>query len=135
MGFGLRAAWLCLRIHRDARRGRPLSRPGPIGSWGITEETVLNCLKSRRCSPQALGLPLSESLVRKALPVLKYGREEQTDGGFDRQVFEGLCTLTSACEGMHRARPDSPIVAMKAHCISVCICTFKRAELLRRLLE
>jgi glycosyltransferase involved in cell wall biosynthesis len=33
------------------------------------------------------------------------------------------------------ARPQSPIMAMKAHHISVCICTFKRAELLRRLLK
>jgi hypothetical protein len=36
----------------------------------VSEETVLNCLRSRRCQARAFGLPLSESLVRKALPVL-----------------------------------------------------------------
>ena len=36
----------------------------------VTEETVLNCLRSRRCHPCAFGLPLSERLVRKVLPVL-----------------------------------------------------------------
>jgi succinoglycan biosynthesis protein ExoM len=43
--------------------------------------------------------------------------------------------VMSACEGMHRAHPPSPIAAMKAQHISVCICTFKRAELLKGLLE
>jgi succinoglycan biosynthesis protein ExoM len=41
----------------------------------------------------------------------------------------------SACEGMPRACPHPPIMAMKVLHISVCICTFKRAELLRRLLD
>jgi hypothetical protein len=36
----------------------------------VTEETVLNCLRSRRCHPRAFGLPLSESWVRRVLPVL-----------------------------------------------------------------
>lgn len=36
----------------------------------VTEETVLHCLRSRRCQARAFGLPLSESLVRKVLPVL-----------------------------------------------------------------
>jgi hypothetical protein len=36
----------------------------------VTEETVLNCLRSRRCHPCAFGLPLSESLVSQILPVL-----------------------------------------------------------------
>lgn len=35
-----------------------------------SEETVLNCLRTRRCHPRAFGLPLNESLVRKFLPVL-----------------------------------------------------------------
>jgi glycosyltransferase involved in cell wall biosynthesis len=41
----------------------------------------------------------------------------------------------SAGEGMNSARVYSPIMAMNAHHISICICTFKRAVLLRRLLE
>jgi len=36
----------------------------------VTEEAILCSLKSRRCYARAFGLPLSESLVRKALPVL-----------------------------------------------------------------
>lgn len=36
----------------------------------ITEETVLECLKARRCHAQAFGLPLTEDLVRKVLPGL-----------------------------------------------------------------
>ena len=41
----------------------------------------------------------------------------------------------NALEGMHGARPHPSVMAMKAHHISVCICTFKRPELLTRLLE
>lgn len=36
----------------------------------ITEETVLHCLRSRRCYPKAFGLPLGRTLIRKGLPVL-----------------------------------------------------------------
>jgi len=36
----------------------------------VTEETVLDCLSSRRCHPRAFGLPLSESMIGKVLPVL-----------------------------------------------------------------
>ncbi len=36
----------------------------------VTEETVLDCLRARRCYPRAFGLPLGEDLVRRALPVL-----------------------------------------------------------------
>jgi len=36
----------------------------------VSEATVLDSLKLRRCQPRAFGLPLSETLVRKALPVL-----------------------------------------------------------------
>jgi succinoglycan biosynthesis protein ExoM len=41
----------------------------------------------------------------------------------------------SASGLMNSAHPQSPIVALKAHHISVCICTFKRPKLLRGLLE
>jgi hypothetical protein len=41
----------------------------------VTEETVLDCLRSRRCYPQAFGVPLSQNVVRKALPVLKMAEQ------------------------------------------------------------
>jgi len=41
----------------------------------VTEDNVLNCLRSRRCSARAFGLPLNENLVRGALPIL--GMAEQ----------------------------------------------------------
>jgi hypothetical protein len=36
----------------------------------VTEETVLDCLSSRRCHPRVFGLPLSESMIGRVLPVL-----------------------------------------------------------------
>jgi hypothetical protein len=36
----------------------------------VTEETVLHCLRSRRCYPRAFGISLSQELVRNCLPVL-----------------------------------------------------------------
>jgi len=36
----------------------------------VTEETVLECLRSRRCTARAFGVPLSQNLFRTALPVL-----------------------------------------------------------------
>src|SRR5208282_35643 len=36
----------------------------------VSEENVLQCLRARRCYARAFGLPLSENLVRRALPVL-----------------------------------------------------------------
>ncbi len=41
----------------------------------------------------------------------------------------------SALEEMCATHQHSPIAAMKAHHISVCVCTFKRPELLRLLLD
>jgi hypothetical protein len=37
----------------------------------ITEETVMDCLHARRCSPRAFGAPLGRDLFRKALPALR----------------------------------------------------------------
>ena len=37
----------------------------------VTEETVLQCLRSRQCYPRAFGLSLGQNLVHKGLPVLK----------------------------------------------------------------
>jgi hypothetical protein len=43
----------------------------------ITEETVLDCLRSRRCSPRAFGLPLTEGLIRTALPALRVAEQSR----------------------------------------------------------
>jgi hypothetical protein len=52
------------------RQSFPLVMALDIGG-AVTEEAVLNCLKARRCSARAFGLPLGESLVRTALPMLR----------------------------------------------------------------
>jgi len=36
----------------------------------VSEESILKCLRLRRCRARAFGFPLSEGLVRKVLPVL-----------------------------------------------------------------
>ena len=36
----------------------------------VTEATVLQCLRARRCYARAFGVPLSQDLFRTALPVL-----------------------------------------------------------------
>jgi hypothetical protein len=41
----------------------------------VTEETVLQCLRSRKCYARAFGVPLSHNLARTALPAL--GAAEQ----------------------------------------------------------
>jgi hypothetical protein len=37
----------------------------------VSEDNVLDCLRSRRCSPRAFGVPLNQNLFRTALPALK----------------------------------------------------------------
>jgi hypothetical protein len=37
----------------------------------VTEDRVVDCLRSRHCSPRAFGSPLDQSLFRAALPALK----------------------------------------------------------------
>ena len=52
----------------------------------VNEETVLDCLRSRRCYAQAFGVPLSRNVVRKALPVLKMAeRGRRTAASIVRQ--------------------------------------------------
>jgi hypothetical protein len=49
----------------------------------ISEETVLESLKSRRCAARAFGLPLDKSLVSTALPVLRLAeRSRKKAAGF-----------------------------------------------------
>jgi hypothetical protein len=37
----------------------------------VTEDSVVDCLRSRRCSPRAFGASLNRNLFRAALPALK----------------------------------------------------------------
>jgi hypothetical protein len=53
-----------------ARQSFPLAMTLEINSE-ITEEAVIQCLKSRRCRGQALGLPLASILLRRSRSVLK----------------------------------------------------------------
>jgi hypothetical protein len=46
----------------------------------VSEETVLDSLRSRRCDARALGLPLSQNIVRKALPVLNVAERTRRMG-------------------------------------------------------
>ncbi len=52
------------------RQSFPLSMALDIDG-NITEETVLDCLRARRCSPRAFGAPLDQNLFRATLPALK----------------------------------------------------------------
>jgi len=36
----------------------------------ITEASVLDCLRARRCAPRAFGMPLTRQLFRKSMPLL-----------------------------------------------------------------
>jgi hypothetical protein len=58
-----------LDFHTD-RQSFPLAMALDIDP-NVTEETVLNCLRSHRCSPRAFGAPLSQDLFRKTLPALR----------------------------------------------------------------
>ncbi len=52
------------------RQSFPLSMALDIRQ-SVTEDTVLECLRSRRCSPRAFGAPLDRILFRSALPALR----------------------------------------------------------------
>ena len=41
----------------------------------FNEETVLDCLRARKCSARAFGLPLTHNLVRKARPALNMAEQ------------------------------------------------------------
>jgi hypothetical protein len=58
-----------LDFHTD-RQSFPLSMALDIQA-SVTEDTVLDCLRSRRCSPRAFRSPLDQNLFRAALPALK----------------------------------------------------------------
>lgn len=62
-----------LDFHTD-KQSFPLAMALDMPS-NITETTVLDCLRSRKCSPRAFGAPLGEGLVRTALPALKIAEQ------------------------------------------------------------
>jgi hypothetical protein len=43
----------------------------------VTEHEVLQCLRSRRCSARAFGLPIGDNLFRKALPALSLAEQSR----------------------------------------------------------
>lgn len=57
-----------LDFHTD-RQSFPLTMALDVDT-DVTQETVMECLRSRRCHAHAFGLSLSQSSARKALPVL-----------------------------------------------------------------
>jgi hypothetical protein len=54
----------------SARQSFPLRMVLEIDSE-ITEETVVDCLRSRRCSGRAFGLPITNSFLRSSVSTLK----------------------------------------------------------------
>jgi hypothetical protein len=63
-----------LDFHTE-RQSFPLTMALDMDSSTVTEETVLDCLRSRRCSAQAFGSPLGKGLIRSALPALKIAEQ------------------------------------------------------------
>lgn len=62
-----------LDFHTE-RQSFPLAMALDMDS-AVTEETVLDCLRSRRCSARAFGSPLAQGLIRSALPALKIAEQ------------------------------------------------------------
>jgi hypothetical protein len=55
----------------------------------VSEETVLDSLRSRRCDARAFGLPLSQNIVRRALPVLNMAERSRRMGASLRKYSRG----------------------------------------------
>ena len=67
-----------LDFHTD-RQSFPLAMALDLASTIVTEETVLQCLRMRKCSARAFGVPLGHNLLRTAMPALGFaerGRRE-----------------------------------------------------------
>jgi len=58
-----------LDFHTE-RQSFPLAMALDVQS-DFTEETILDCLRSRRCSPRLFGAALSQDLLRRVLPALR----------------------------------------------------------------
>jgi hypothetical protein len=57
-----------LDFHTD-RQSFPLTMALDVGAH-VTEDTVLDSLRARRCQPRAFGLPFDHDVIRRGLPVL-----------------------------------------------------------------
>ena len=74
-----------LDFHTD-RQSFPLAMAFDIQA-DVMEDTVLDCLRSRRCSPRAFGAPLDQNLFRAALPALKVAeRSRRTAASIARRA-------------------------------------------------
>jgi hypothetical protein len=71
------------------RQSFPLSMALDI-QGRVSEDTVLDSLTSRRCSARAFRLPLSQYMVRKALPVLKIAEQSRRIGASIAQSSRGV---------------------------------------------
>ena len=56
----------------------------------VSEETVLDSLRSRRCCARGFGLPLSQYVVRKAMPVLKMAERSRRMGAAIAKYSRGF---------------------------------------------
>jgi hypothetical protein len=68
------------------RQSFPLAMALDIRDY-VTEDSVLDCLRARRCSPRAFGTPLDRNLFRAALPALKVAeRSRRTAASIARRA-------------------------------------------------
>jgi hypothetical protein len=56
----------------------------------VTEASVLECLRARKCYPQVFGRSLSQVLVRKSLPVLKIAEQNRRAAASTLRYFRRL---------------------------------------------
>lgn len=68
LGTGKHTPFVGLDFHTQ-RQSWPLAMALDL-KGSVTEETVIHCLKTRRCHARAFGLPLTEARFRRALPAL-----------------------------------------------------------------
>lgn len=69
-----------------ARQSFPLTMALDVQT-SVTEKSVLDCLRSRRCSARAFGVPLNQHVLSKAIPIL--GMAEKT-----RQAISSVAKRT-----------------------------------------
>jgi hypothetical protein len=68
------------------RQSFPLSMALDIQDQ-VTEDSVIDCLRARRCSPRVFGAPLDRNLFRAALPALKIAeRSRRTAASIARRA-------------------------------------------------
>ena len=59
-----------------ARQGFPLAMALDVNG-PVTEQTVIESVRSRRCSPRAFGVPLGRDLFRKSVPLLNAAEQSR----------------------------------------------------------